>query len=551
MLQTIQPLNNWARQNEKWLARVLIFCAFTLFGLGGIFGLEGGVPTVGAERVLAGEIPYRDFWTMYAPGHFYLLALLFAIFGKHLLIELIAASLITAIACGLVYRVIVNLIGARVPAFLGALIFFGAMYNTLYFKTLNSYVPAIFLILVTLAALIHFYKTGQLAWLIGAGLANGGLVVFKHDVGAYTALAIALGLTLFHLLQAAPFRDRVRLFIKHSVAYALASLLIALPWFAGFALVAGPAMAQDLVIFPLTDFRYARPEAYPSILPIDLLAQSWVMTIFNLTVYFNFAIPSVLFLLGLGAIVWALKKRDALFAALGATFAVGFLFHYSAAHVQINTHIVTMSLYSIGLGSLLYNLLTRAARAQSLAFVRILGLALMLGWLLTLIGKPLYLARENLRGANVELKIDKVAGFRVSADDASALTELTTFIKNVVPPNQKIFVGLHRHDVVIISDVMLYFILDRPVATRYQELHPAITDTARAQQEMIRDLERERVAYLVLKNIFADDVLESVKRDFLKHLPNVGATDLDQYIRANYTLTRQFGAYAVWQRTSK
>jgi len=42
-----------------------------------------------------------------------------------------------------------------------------------------------------------------------------------------------------------------------------------------------------------------------------------------------------------------------------------------------------------------------------------------------------------------------------------------------------------------------------------------------------------------------------VKRDFLKHLPNVGATDLDQYIRANFAPVREFGAYVVWQRTSK
>jgi hypothetical protein len=530
--------SNWTRQNKKPIALILIFCAFALYYTGGVFGFEGGMSAVGAERVLAGELPYRDFWTMYAPGHFYLLALVFALFGKHLLVELLAASLITAIACGLVYRVIVNLIGARIPALLGALIFFGAMYNTLYFKTLNSYTPAIFLLLVTLDALIHYYKTGRLAWLIGAGLASGGVMTFKHDVGAYTALAIAFGMITYHLLQATP-----RALIKHLAIYALASLAIVLPWSAGFAILAGPAMMQNLVIFPLTDFRYARPESYPSILPFDLLAPSWVMTIFNLTVYLNFAIPSLLFLLGFIAIIAALKNRDAMFAALGATFAVGFLFHYFAAHVQINTHIVTMSLYSIGLGGLLFRLLTRNA------FARILGFAVMFVWFLALVGKPLYLTREGLR--YIELKLDKVSGFRVPADDARALNALTPFIQNAVPRDQKIFIGLHRHDVVIISDVTLYFILDRPVATRYQELHPAIADTARVQQEIIRDLERDRVAYLVLKNIFADDVLESVKRDFLKHLPNVGATDLDQYIRANFAPVREFGAYVVWQRTSK
>ena len=35
----------------------------------------------GADRVLHGEIPYRDFWTMYGPAQFYVLAGFFKIFG--------------------------------------------------------------------------------------------------------------------------------------------------------------------------------------------------------------------------------------------------------------------------------------------------------------------------------------------------------------------------------------------------------------------------------------------------------------------------------------
>ena len=58
--------------------------------------LVDGVSTVGAERILKGEMPYRDFWTMYAPGHFYLLALLFGIFGTDLMVEVMAASVVSA-----------------------------------------------------------------------------------------------------------------------------------------------------------------------------------------------------------------------------------------------------------------------------------------------------------------------------------------------------------------------------------------------------------------------------------------------------------------------
>ena len=73
-------------------------------------------------------------------------------------------------------------------------------------------------------------------------------------------------------------------------------------------------------------------------------------------------------------------------------------------------------------------------------------------------------------------------------DQARLLTELSDFVNTHMPQSAQLFVGLHRHDVVIIGDVMIYFILNHPIATRYHELHPAITDTAQVQHEIIRDL---------------------------------------------------------------
>ena len=42
-------------------------------GLGNVY--DEGVMASGADRVLRGEAPYRDFWTVYAPAQFYVLAL--------------------------------------------------------------------------------------------------------------------------------------------------------------------------------------------------------------------------------------------------------------------------------------------------------------------------------------------------------------------------------------------------------------------------------------------------------------------------------------------
>jgi len=48
---------------------------------------DEGLIVFGAQRVLEGDIPYRDFWTLYAPGQFYAVAGLFKLFGSSVLVE--------------------------------------------------------------------------------------------------------------------------------------------------------------------------------------------------------------------------------------------------------------------------------------------------------------------------------------------------------------------------------------------------------------------------------------------------------------------------------
>ena len=64
---------------------------------------DEGVAVYGAERVASGEVPYRDFWTIYAPGDLYLIAGLFKIFGPRLVVERHAWLLLEGILAVLVY----------------------------------------------------------------------------------------------------------------------------------------------------------------------------------------------------------------------------------------------------------------------------------------------------------------------------------------------------------------------------------------------------------------------------------------------------------------
>ncbi len=71
--------------SPAWTSTTVVFLASlaALFiGMNPALNLyDEGLVLVGAERVFNGEVPYRDFWTMYGPGQFYLTSLLYSLFG--------------------------------------------------------------------------------------------------------------------------------------------------------------------------------------------------------------------------------------------------------------------------------------------------------------------------------------------------------------------------------------------------------------------------------------------------------------------------------------
>src|SRR5512145_695376 len=108
--------NQWSRRREGLTTAALFLGILGVYSLTWFQGLGVSISTIGAERVLRGEIPYRDFWTMYAPGHFYLLALLFRIFGSHILVETIATSVVCAAAGLVCYWLVFNVMNRRLAA---------------------------------------------------------------------------------------------------------------------------------------------------------------------------------------------------------------------------------------------------------------------------------------------------------------------------------------------------------------------------------------------------------------------------------------------------
>ena len=509
------------------------------------------VSSVGALRVLNGDIPYRDFWTVYAPGHFYLVALLYKIFGTHLLVERVASALVFTGAGYLVYRLAFNLTGTRWIAWVSAAILLVAAFNSPYHKYLGTYPPALLLITLSLYMLSLYYRSQSLKQLLWVGVFAGAIAVFKHDVGAYTIISIFVGLAAFQLLAPRAHAEDMALRRKlvPLLIFGTGVALTALPVYAYFALVTWQDMWQNIVVFPLTDFRYSRPESYPGILPLGIYQGSEGFSGLNLIRYITYNLPFLLFLGGIVATFLSARKGNVIAAALGVTFLVAYLLHYSAAHVQNNTHLISMSVYAVLLGGMLFQTVLSGRSGINARYAAIATAAFICFWIFSSLALPSSLTLRNIRRLTEPIHLTNVSGLRTRPNIADSVNELAEYIDSRLTPDESIYVGLHRHDIVIIGDTPLYFMLGRRNATRYQELHPAITDTAPIQREIISDLESKRIDLIVLKKIFDDSTLDKVKQDFLRNLPNIGSTLLDDYIHENYLEVVNFGPYAVWERT--
>lgn len=511
-------------------------------------GLLGGVSSVGAERVLAGEIPYRDFWTMYAPGHFHVLALVYYIFGTHLWVETVSATVVVAAGSSAIFLLARKCGGTRTLSGLCALVFFAALFNTGYIKYFGSYPITILLVLASLNFLAGYFENGRRAALFWAGLTAGAVLVFKHDVGGYTVISSVLGLSAYHVVKR---RGSSEIETRSSVLstliiYGSAAAIISVPVYFYFTMVAGSDMLRDLLIFPLTDFPFSRPETYPGLIPRAIRGGSNLKTLVNFCNYLVFNIPFLLFILGIIAAVFAFRKCKQFEFAFIVTFLSAFLFHYNAAHVQINTHIISLSIYGYLLAVVIFTLSKEFVGISSATLIRPIGIGFACIWLAALLAAPVY---DRYMKSGVEtavLTIPRVDGLRIDADEAAYLSAVSALVNEYVPAGEPIYIGLNRHDALLIGDTRLYFILNRPSATKYHELHPAITDTTPVQIEMIGEIRNKNVRLLVLKQIFNDEIVEKFKNDFLKTLPNIGATELDIFLKENYIEHARYGRYAVW-----
>lgn len=177
-------------------ASVAVGAALLLFGFlfnrATVLSYSIGYNLYGAERVLAGEVPYRDFYTLYPPATLYLNAALFKLMGSTLYSAVLGVFIFKALTILMIYLSGRKIMPASWALAAALLSLFWLRPNGA-FKAVPMQYGSLFLALALFLLLDRKGRQARLKAFL-AGIALGLLTLFKHNIGAYAfigCLAIA------------------------------------------------------------------------------------------------------------------------------------------------------------------------------------------------------------------------------------------------------------------------------------------------------------------------------------------------------------------------
>lgn len=513
---------------RDWRPFFVFVAALLLFSLR-LTLFEARQTDISALRVLAGDVPYRDFWTMYAPGSFVLLAGVFRLTGAQLIVSN-ALGIVTAAAGVAVYFTLVRRVATDVAAMLAAALVATVYFGTGYSDGFTSYPPALLLILVAVRMVVDRAEAPGALWAVRPGLLLGAAALFKHDVAGYAAVALAIALVM---VRASGGMGRAL-----GPLAVLAGCTALLPLGAVVVLVRLGAAADawtDLVQWPLGDFKYVRPEYFPLVVHLQT---TLVGTVRELRGWATCNLPTVAVVMGLLSLRRSPEHTDRRSALLVAFAVVAFALHWWAAHVQINTNAISLAAWgavvaAVGLSRI------RLPRPVVAAMCGVLGV-----WMLLAVAESGYLAAQHVLRAHTPVGLPHLSGIRATPEAAADLRDLSMAMLDAGPRDAPLLFVSRRNDMMIYAQSVPFWLTDRRPATRYAELHPGITDVERGQREMLAQMARGRAPVVVREYRFDDETLDATKAALQAHVP-VGSTLLDSWIDEHYVPSDAYGQYEV------
>ncbi len=517
------------------IAIIISFIYLYLGAFSGINIYDEGNGLVGSLRVLNGEMPIKDFWTLYAPGWYYLLAAIQGVFGSNLetirifsILLMIALALLTSYLAKNIYK-------DRYYYIIFPIIIILAGHFTFYARALPIGIISIF---ISAYMIFKYFEHRNKSYIIFSGIALGLAAYFRHEMAGYIYGAEFWAI-FFSSMPAKEnethtFKQRIIIGFGHGVLFTLAAVITFTPL--ALLLLSNIEFAKlvdSLVLFPIKEFGSYRALAFPNPLHFSslksLIPILWESTIF----YLPFAI--ILFtaiqmykrvrrkeLKVNGPIFW--KKM--LIINLGLNFYNQALVRSDAEHafaVLICTLILLIDLF----------VYSKRYSFRNIFIVVVLFFVISLP-----IAKKISSIKSYFSEDTEFVKSDNASKLRINKEEAKAINNINEYLKNNLSKDSKIFIGTYDNDLLYINDIALYYLLDRLPATYYHEMHPGAANTDNAQQQIVKELKSNSVDYIILRKI--DNPMENNKSAISTNL-NI----LDNYIDNTYTPIIEIGNYKL------
>ncbi len=509
-----------------------------------------------AEHVLKGQVPYRDFWTMYGPAQFYVLAAFFKLLGISVWVGRLYDAVVRAgLAC--VCFALTNRLASRgyaASAFAIVLVWISCIDDPVY--TFPVF-PALLCSLLSVLFLYRYLNdSSSVRFLFLAGLLAGITATFRHDSGFYICSAEIMALVLLRRdlkLERLSGKTSPREFLHMIAIYASGILIIVLPV---LLLLLWKVPLHDLFF----DLFYVPGKIYPRVrdLPFPRLG-TLPQLVYPLRSDDRFGAEQLIvyfpILVCLTCTAYVLRKRRSkspLFDNVAERFLFTVLLLLDALFFVkgwVRVSDIQM-LQSIVVAVLLFVVMIYQIRSLKRSVsLPLLGCGLYLvACSLPVLYEGVSDARSNLRAAvhpqlpdsfmhtcHPPSGLERTRCMIVEQNRAAAIQ----YVEQRTTPADRIYVGAGRHDKLLWSDVSFYFVSDRSSVTKWYDLHPGVQTTLPIQYEMVDSLKQYAPKFVVLDS-GADKKMEPNQSRY-----SSGAMALDDYIRAHYAPQASFGTLTV------
>lgn len=495
---------------------------------------DEGIIAVAAQRLLAGEIPYKDFFiVMYPPGQIYVLAALFKIFSCSLIAGRIYTVLLSVTSSMLVFfmtRMLTKNRTASIVAWFIALTSLGPRLGAIPAPIW----PGVLLGLFSIYIFILYLKKEKTAYLFMAGVMAGAAVTFRHDIGIFASIAIILP-----LIAQAGGGPKI---LRRIIAFVFGASLIVLPWV--LYLIRSSAsrdMFNSLITFTSIHQKTASMPFPRPCLDLNMIFHGSLQFI-NIN---QFYIPVLIYGVILVFLALRIKSLSGSEKNLSLLAILLFgIFTFNQARIRPDpAHLLSAIEPSAILFGFLLSDSTGALKRGLI--IRRAATALILFLFLLLSIKNIDKCLKNTytkvyKKSIVATKFDRGTIYVPKEEQEEVLNTLQ-FIRRNTDSGDRIYVGniVHWKDD-FGGNTLLYFLADRLPCTKFYELLPGLITDGAVQREIVNSLKLHDVKLLVLQDVdVAGLKADSQPKDSLM---------LDNFIKENYRFTARFGRYSLYTK---